>query len=49
MVHAAFKKRLLAESRKSGQLDLGLREVSYGEALKRIRERLTALRTRLTP
>jgi len=43
------KKRLLAESRKSGQLDLGLREVSYGEALKRIRDRLTALRSRLTP
>ena len=42
------KKRLLAESRKTGQLDLGLREVSYGEALKRIRDRLTALRARLT-
>jgi DNA-binding transcriptional MerR regulator len=44
------KKRLLAESRKSGtqQLDLGLRETTYADALKRIRERLTALRARLT-
>jgi DNA-binding transcriptional MerR regulator len=44
------KKRLLAESRKSSQqLDLGLRETLYAEALKRVRDRLTALRARLTP
>ena len=44
------KKRLLAESRKSSQqLDLGLREASYAAALKRIRDRLTALRGRLSP
>jgi DNA-binding transcriptional MerR regulator len=45
------KKRLLAESRKSTtqQMDLGLRETTYADALKRIRERLTALRARLTP
>ncbi|HEX2441912.1 MAG TPA: MerR family transcriptional regulator [Methylomirabilota bacterium] len=45
------KKRLLAESRRNGtqQLDLGLRETTYADALKRIRERLTALRARLTP
>jgi DNA-binding transcriptional MerR regulator len=44
------KKRLLAESRKATQqLDLGLRETMYADALKRVRERLTALRARLTP
>jgi DNA-binding transcriptional MerR regulator len=44
------KKRLLAESRRSSQqLDLGLRETIYAEALKRVRDRLTALRARLTP
>ena len=44
------KKRLLAESRKSTeQLDLGLKEAAYAAALRRIRERLTALRTRLNP
>ncbi len=44
------KKRLLAESRKATQqLDLGLRETMYADALRRIRERLTALRARLTP
>ena len=44
------KKRLLAESRRSTQqLDLGLRETIYAEALKRVRDRLTALRARLTP
>jgi DNA-binding transcriptional MerR regulator len=44
------KKRLLAESRKAtNQLDLGLRETTYADALKRVRERLTALRARLTP
>jgi len=42
------KKRLLAESRKSGQLDLGLRETVYADALRRIRDRLLALRQRLT-
>jgi DNA-binding transcriptional MerR regulator len=45
------KKRLLAESRKSSnqQLDLGLREATYADALKRVRDRLTALRARLSP
>ena len=44
------KKRLLAESRKSNQqLDLGLRETTYADALKRVRDRLTALRARLSP
>jgi len=42
------KKRLLAESRKAEQLQLGLREVTYASALRRVRERLTALRTRLS-
>jgi DNA-binding transcriptional MerR regulator len=42
------KKRLMTESRKTGQqLDLGLREVTYGDALRRVRDRLTALRERL--
>ncbi|HEV8642560.1 MAG TPA: MerR family transcriptional regulator [Methylomirabilota bacterium] len=41
------KKRLLAESRKAEQLQLGLREVSYANALRRIRDRLTGLRARL--
>ena len=44
------KKRLLAESRKSNQqLDLGLRETTYADALKRVRDGLTALRARLSP
>jgi DNA-binding transcriptional MerR regulator len=45
------KKRLAAEARKSGpeQLELGIRETAYAEALKRIRDRLTALKTRLAP
>jgi DNA-binding transcriptional MerR regulator len=44
------KKRLLAESRKANQqLDLGLRETAYADALKRVRDRLTALRARLSP
>ena len=44
------KKRLLAESRRSHQqLDLGLRETIYADTLKRVRERLTALRSRLSP
>jgi DNA-binding transcriptional MerR regulator len=43
------KKRLLAESRRaSDQLDLGMKEATYAHALRRIRERLTALRTRLS-
>jgi len=42
------KKRLLAESRKGTEpLPFGLRENAYGDALRRIRERLTTLRTRL--
>ena len=44
------KKRLLAESRRNTQqLDLGLRETIYAETLKRVRDRLTTLRARLTP
>jgi DNA-binding transcriptional MerR regulator len=44
------RKRLLAESRRqSQQLDLGMREVIYASALRRIRDRLTTLRTRLQP
>ena len=44
------KKRLIGESRKGPeQLDLGLREAAYAAALKRIRERLTGLRARLSP
>ena len=44
------KKRLLAESRRSThQLEFGLRETVYAEALRRVRDRLTALRARLAP
>jgi DNA-binding transcriptional MerR regulator len=44
------KKRLLAESRKAGQqLELGLRETAYADTLRRVRDRLTALRARLSP
>ena len=44
------KKRLLAESRRGPeQLQLGLKEAVYAGALRRIRERLTRLRARLTP
>jgi DNA-binding transcriptional MerR regulator len=45
------RKRLLAESRRSttSQLELGMREVAYADALKRVRDRLTALRARLAP
>jgi DNA-binding transcriptional MerR regulator len=44
------KKRLLAESRRSTeQLDLGIKETAYADALRRIRERLSALRARLAP
>jgi hypothetical protein len=44
------KKRLLAESRKGPeQLQLGLREEHLATALRRIRDRLSALRSRLGP
>ena len=44
------KKRLLAESRKGAeQLQFGLKEAAYAGALRRIRDRLTRLRARLTP
>lgn len=44
------KKRLIAESRKGHQqLELGLREAAYADALRRTRDRLRALRARLTP
>ncbi len=44
------KKRLIAESRRaSEQLDLGMKEAAYANALRRVRERLTALRSRLSP
>jgi DNA-binding transcriptional MerR regulator len=44
------KKRLIAESRRSTeQLDLGMRQAEYAEALRRIRDRLHTLRGRLTP
>lgn len=45
------RKRLLAESRGGGdeQLQLGLREATYAEALRRVRERLERLRARLGP
>ena len=43
------KKRLLAESRRNtDQLQLGLKEVEYADALRRIRERLARLRARLS-
>jgi DNA-binding transcriptional MerR regulator len=43
------RKRLLAESRRNhGQLDLGMREVVYADALKRVRDRLSALRAQLS-
>lgn len=41
------KKRLLAESRRAEQLQLGLRD-NYASALRKIRDHLTALRSRLT-
>ena len=44
------KKRLIGESRRGPeQLDLGLREAAYADALRRTRDRLTALRRRLSP
>ena len=43
------KKRLLAESRRGPeQLQLGLKEAAYAGALRRIRDRLTRLRARLS-
>ncbi len=42
------KKRLLTETRKSSQLELGIRETAYAEALRRIRDRLHALRAHLS-
>ena len=43
------KKRLLTESRRgTEQLQLGLKEAAYAGALRRIRERLTRLRARLS-
>ena len=42
------KKRLAAEARRvPEQLDLGIKEAPYAETLRRIRDRLTALRARL--
>lgn len=42
------KKRLLAESRRGAeQLSLGLRDAAYAAALRRVRDRLAALRARL--
>ena len=45
------RKRLIAESRGKGspQLELGIREATYTETLRRIRDRLQTLRTRLAP
>jgi len=45
------RKRLVAESRRNhgAQLNLEMREVAYADALKRVRDRLTALRARFTP
>ena len=44
------KRRLLAESRaRSSQLELGMREATYAEALRRVRYRMQGLRARLNP
>ena len=44
------KKRLQGEARKGPeQLELGIREATYVEALRRVRDRLTTLRSRLSP
>jgi DNA-binding transcriptional MerR regulator len=44
------KKRLASEARRGPeQLDLGLREMQYADALRRVRDRLVALRARLAP
>ncbi len=43
------KKRLASESRRGPeQLELGIREATYVDTLRRIRDRLTTLRTRLS-
>jgi DNA-binding transcriptional MerR regulator len=43
------KKRLTADARKGAQqLELGMREATYAQALLRVRQRLLALRARLT-
>lgn len=43
------KKRLLTESRRGPeQLELGIRDATYVAALRRIRDRLTTLRSRLS-
>jgi DNA-binding transcriptional MerR regulator len=43
------KKRLHADARKPPeQLELGMKEAAYGEALRRVRDRLQALRARLS-
>ena len=44
------KKRLLSDSRRGPeQLELGIRETQYAQALRRVRDRLVALRARLSP
>ena len=43
------KKRLISESRRTDQLELGMKEATYAETLKRIRDRLGVLRARLGP
>ena len=43
------KKRLIGESRRVDQLELGMKEVTYAEVLRRIRDRLGVLRARLGP
>ena len=43
------KKRLVAESRGSAQLDLGVRGSALEVALRRMRDQLRTLRDRLTP
>ena len=43
------KKRLLIESRGTGQLDLGVRSTALEAALRRMRDQLRALRDRLSP
>ena len=43
------KKRLSGEAKRGAeQLELGIREATYVDALRRVRDRLTALRTRLS-
>ena len=44
------KKRLLSEARRGPeQLELGMRETQYAETLRRVRDKLVALRARLAP